>query len=130
MMVLSTVIQTLTMYLVNLFIRIHGNISDVGLFQAGMQITNISIDLVFTAMAGDFYPRLAAICKDKEQANVLVNQQAEVASLICTPILIGMLTFCPVLIQIFLSIYFHRHNRIYNKHSDELIQRSHHITKK
>lgn len=106
MMVLSTVIQTLTMYLVNLFIRIHGNISDVGLFQAGMQITNISIDLVFTAMAGDFYPRLAAICKDKEQANVLVNQQAEVASLICTPILIGMLTFCPVLIQIFLSSEF------------------------
>lgn len=106
MMVLSTVIQTLTMYLVNLFIRIHGNISDVGLFQAGMQITNISINLVFTAMASDFYPRLAAICKDREQANILVNQQAEVASLICMPILIGMLTFCPLLIQIFLSSEF------------------------
>ena len=106
MMVLSTVIQTLTMYLVNLFIRIHGNISDVGLFQAGMQITNISIDLVFTAMAGDFYPRLAAICKDREQMNILVNQQVEVAALICSPILVGMITFCPILIQIFLSADF------------------------
>ena len=106
MMVLSSVIQTLTMYIVNLFIRIHGNISDVGLFQAGMQITNISIDLVFTAMAGDFYPRLAAICGDRKQTSLLVNQQVEVASLICSPILMGMILFCPLLIQIFLSAEF------------------------
>lgn len=103
MMVLSSVVQTLTMYLVNLFIRIHGNMSDVGLFQAGMQITNISLGLVFTAMAGDYYPRLASICKDRIKANELVNQQAEIAALISTPILLGMITFCPLLIRIFLS---------------------------
>lgn len=106
MMVLSSVVQTLTMYLVNLFIRGYGNMADVGLFQAGMQITNISLELVFTAMAGDYYPRLAAICKDKVKANELVNQQAEVAALISTPILVGMITFCPILIRIFLSSEF------------------------
>lgn len=106
MMVLSSVVQTLTMYLVNLFIRIHGNMADVGLFQAGMQITNISLGLVFTAMAGDYYPRLAAICKDRIKANELVNQQAEIAALISTPILLGMITFCPLLIRIFLSADF------------------------
>lgn len=106
MMVLSSVVQTLTMYLVNLFIRIHGNMSDVGLFQAGMQITNISLGLVFTAMAGDYYPRLAAICKDRIKANELVNQQAEIAALISTPILLGMIIFCPILIRLFLSTEF------------------------
>lgn len=106
MMVLSSVVETLTMYCVNLFIRIHGNMADVGLFQAGMQITNISLGLVFTAMAGDYYPRLAAICKDRNKANELVNQQAEIAALISTPILLGMITFCPLLIRIFLSAEF------------------------
>lgn len=106
MMVLSSVVETLTMYCVNLFIRIHGNMADVGLFQAGMQITNISLGLVFTAMAGDYYPRLAAISTDRIKANELVNQQAEIAALISTPILLGMITFCPLLIKLFLSAEF------------------------
>jgi len=103
MIVLSTVIETLTMYVTNSFIRSYGTIADVGLFQAGMQITNVSIGLVYTAMAGDYYPRLSSICENRTDTIQLVNQQAEIATLISTPILLCMMTFTPLLIRIFLS---------------------------
>lgn len=106
MMMLGTIVQTMTIYLTNMFIRSHGDLHDVGLFQAGMSITAISIDMVYNAMAGDFYPRLSAICDDKEQAEKLINQQAEMAVLLTTPIIIGMLIFAPLLIRIFLSSEF------------------------
>lgn len=106
MMMLGTIVQTMTMYFTNMFIRSHGDLHDVGLFQAGMSITAISIDMVYNAMAGDFYPRLSAICDNKEQAEKLINQQAEMAVLLTTPIIIGMLIFAPLLIRIFLSSEF------------------------
>ena len=106
MMMLGTIVQTMTMYFTNMFVRSHGNLHDVGLFQAGMSITAVSIDMVYNAMAGDFYPRLSSICDDKEQAENLINQQAEMAVLLTTPIIIGMLIFAPLLIRIFLSSEF------------------------
>lgn len=106
MMMLGTIVQTLTMYFTNMFIRSNGDLSDVGLFQAGMSITAVSIDMVYNAMAGDFYPRLSAICDDKKQAEKLINQQAEMAALLTTPIIIGMLIFAPSLIRLFLSSEF------------------------
>lgn len=106
MMMLGTIVQTMTMYFTNMFIRHYGNLNDVGLFQAGMSITAISIDMIYNAMAGDFYPRLSAICNNKEEAEKLINQQAEMALLLSTPIIIGMIIFAPILIRIFLSSEF------------------------
>ncbi|MCG6188447.1 oligosaccharide flippase family protein [Maribellus maritimus] len=103
MLVIAGFAETLAMYLVNIFIRNAGNIEDVGLFQAGMQITNVSISLVYTAMAGDYFPRLSAICHRTGEMNKLVNQQAVIAALISTPILMMMITFVSLLIQVFLS---------------------------
>lgn len=106
MMVMASVVEYLTMFIVNTYVRSYGSIADVGLFQAGMQITNVSIGLVYTAMATDYFPRLSAICKNKGKVGELVNQQAEIAALISTPILIGMMIFTPLLIRLFLSAEF------------------------
>ncbi len=106
MMMLATVVQTTISYITNLFIRNYGDLADVGLYQAGMMITALSIDMVYNAMAGDFYPRLSAICHDREKANVFINQQAEIATLICTPILLCLIAFIPMLIRLFLSAEF------------------------
>lgn len=106
MMVMASVVEYLAMFVVNTYVRSYGSIADVGLFQAGMQITNVSIGLVYTAMATDYFPRLSAICKNKEKVGELVNQQAEIAALISTPILIGMMIFTPLLIRLFLSAEF------------------------
>ena len=106
MMVLGMAIQTLTMYFTNIFIRSHGDIHDVGLFQAGMSITAVSIDMVYNAMAGDFYPRLSAVCDDSEKVRNLINQQAEMAVILTTPIILIMLNFVSLFIQFLLSFDF------------------------
>ena len=62
--------------------------------------------MVYNAMAGDFYPRLSAVCNDRNKSNDLINQQAEVATLVCTPILVCMIAFVPLLIRLFLSSEF------------------------
>ena len=106
MLVLASVVHTAIAYLTNLFIRNYGDLADVGFYQAGMAITTISIDMVYNAMAGDFYPRLSAVCNDRNKSNDLINQQAEVATLVCTPILVCMIAFVPLLIRLFLSSEF------------------------
>lgn len=103
MMVLGQTIASLTMFGINIFIRRQGGVGDVGLFQAGMQMTDMSIGLVYTAMAADFFPRLTAVCADRGKTNETVNQQAEVATIVSTPILMGMILFAPLLIRLFLS---------------------------
>lgn len=106
MMVLASIMETFAMYIVSMYIRSKGDAGDVGLFQAALQITNVSVGLVYTAMAGDYYPRLSAVCGVRSKVNELVNQQAEIAAIITAPILIGLMIFSPFLIRILLSSEF------------------------
>lgn len=110
--VLGDLIYTSAIFLVNMFIRSNGSISDVGLFQAAMQITNSSIGLVFAAMAGDFYPRLVAIRNNWNEISSIASKQAEIAVLLCTPIIAGMIVFSPLLINVFFSKSFIQVNDI------------------
>jgi len=75
-------------YLVRIFISHTGGVAQVGLYNAGFAIVNTYVGLVFTAMATDYYPRLAGVANDRKKSNLAINQQAEVAILILAPIII------------------------------------------
>lgn len=100
MITLSGLVMQLVTSLVNIFIRKFGTIEDVGLYSAGWSITNQYVGLVFTAMAVDYFPRLAGLSHDNEKMSRAVNQQAEIAILILGPIMILYLTSLPFLIKI------------------------------
>ena len=102
-MMLSISIGSFTGYLLNNFIINSGSVADLGLYQAGMSITSQSIGLVFSAMAIDYYPRLAAVSEDNGKVREMVNQQGEVTLLIATPILLMLVITAPIVIQILLS---------------------------
>ena len=102
-MMLSISIGSFTGYLLNNFIINSGSVADLGLYQAGMSITSQSIGLVFSAMAIDYYPRLAAVSDDNGKVRDMVNQQGEVTLLIATPILLMLVITAPLVIQILLS---------------------------
>jgi O-antigen/teichoic acid export membrane protein len=102
-MMITSLMGTLTILLINTFITRKGSLTDVGLYQAGMNITNQSIGLVFTAMSVDYFPRLSAVCKDNQKVGNLANQQAEIMLLIVTPILLLLIISAPLLIRILLS---------------------------
>ena len=102
-MSVSSVLTLLFSYLLMGFIRYQGDLETVGLFTAGFAIINTYVGMVFDAMIKDFYPRLSAVSNDNTKCSLIVNQQAEVGTLIISPMLIGCLVFMPMVIWLLYS---------------------------
>lgn len=103
-LMVSTLLGTFTQFLLNAYVRyISGSEYDVGLLQSATSITNQYVGLVFSAMAVDYFPRLAAICSDKLKLNQAVNQQIEIVQLIATPLVIAIIVTTPLIIKILLT---------------------------
>lgn len=108
-MMFSGFLVTLVSYATNLFISRTGGLSDVGMYSAAWTISGQYVGLIFTAMATDFFPRLAGLNNDGRAQRHAVNQQAEIALLILGPMLVFLIAFAPLVIRIlytpeFLSI--------------------------
>ena len=89
----SSVITLGIAYVVRIYINNVGGLKDVGLFTAGFAIINTYVGMVFSAMASDYYPRLASVTTDNDKAKTIINEQSEIAILILSPILILFLVF-------------------------------------
>ena len=100
LMTMSSFTNMFASYLINAFISRSGGVADVGLYQAGWNITSKYIGLVFTAMITDYFPRLSKINDDLKKIREVLNQQAELALLILGPILIILLSTTPFVIHI------------------------------
>lgn len=79
----------------------------LGHFQAAWTIGMTYIGFVLGAMATDYYPRLSASIQDREATARLVNEQTEVALLLCAPVLLLMLGLAPWVIALLYSAEFH-----------------------
>lgn len=77
-----------------------------GHFEAAWAISMTYIGFVLTAMGADYYPRLTAAVADRASANRLVNEQAEVALILAAPVLVGIVSFAPVVIHLLYSAEF------------------------
>ncbi len=90
-------------YIIRIFINRQGGINDVGLFNAGFAIINTYVGMVFSSMSTDYYPRLSSVANDNAKSGTLINQQAEVAVLILSPILTIFFIFINWVIVLFYS---------------------------
>jgi len=102
----SSLLGLLVAYLILVYIRSKGGEVEAGFYAAGMAILNTYVGLIFNAMSTDYYPRLAAICDDLLQVVKTVFEQAFVAILLITPIVIVFIAFAPLLIRILYSSEF------------------------
>lgn len=82
------------------------NIESVGYFQAAWSISMTYISFVLGAMAADYYPRLTQKITNQNDANLLVNEQTEIAIIFAAPVLLGMLAFAPLVINLLYSSEF------------------------
>lgn len=78
----------------------------LGQFQAAWAIGMTYLGFVLGAMGTDYYPRLTAAIRDTATATRLVNEQTEVALLLCAPVLLAMLGLAPWVIQLLYSAEF------------------------
>ena len=100
---LSGLITTLVAYLAQLFIRHTGGLEQVGFYMAGFMIINTYIGMVFNAMQTDYFPRLSGLVGEPEKLQNAVFEQAIVALLLITPIIILFLTLAPMAITLLFS---------------------------
>jgi len=99
----AQILGNLSTYFVNWFIRYNGSIDDVGLYQATTSITTQYVAFVFSAMAVDYYPRLAAISNDNVAVKQAANQQAEIVMLVAAPIILVLMATAPFVVRILLT---------------------------
>ncbi|MDP3197164.1 O-antigen translocase [Tabrizicola sp.] len=78
----------------------------LGQFQAASAIGMTYLGFVLSAMGTDYYPRLTAAIGDRTTATRLVNEQTEVALLLCAPVLLAMLGLAPWVIHLLYSAEF------------------------
>lgn len=93
MLSLSGITMVAASHLIRMFIVRYGNITDVGLYNAGFSIVSVYVGMVFTAMSTDYFPRLSGISKEVKKYNPLINQQSETAILLLSPLICTFLIF-------------------------------------
>lgn len=78
----------------------------LGYFQASWTISMTYIGFVLSAMGADYYPRLTANIHESEKATKIVNEQASVAILLSSPVMLAMISLAPFLITLLYSTEF------------------------
>lgn len=106
MISLSGIINAGASYILGIYIRNIGGVEQVGLYNACFAIINIYTGMVFSAMATDYYPRLSAVAQSNEKSKEVINQQAEIAILILSPVILIFLVFINWVIIILYSTKF------------------------
>jgi O-antigen/teichoic acid export membrane protein len=105
-MTITVIMTTLSSYVTSAFIGRTGGVDQVGLYNAGWSIILQSTDLVFTAMATDYFPRLSALNIDNSRMSRLVNQQTEMAVIILAPLCILLIAIMPIVIKLLYTTAF------------------------
>lgn len=100
MLTMSGFLTLLSTYLVQIYISKTGGLEQLGFYNAGFTLLNSYVGIIFTVMATDYFPRLAAICDENEKVRTSVIQQAFVSILIITPIIVLFLILAPLIIKI------------------------------
>ncbi len=103
---LSGLVTMLGFLVVRVMVQREIGTDALGHFQAAWAISATYLGFVLTAMTMDYAPRLTAAIDDPAAARRLVNEQAEVALLLCAPVLLLMIGCAPWVIHMLYSVEF------------------------
>lgn len=99
----ATLLQTITSFTVNAFIRYKGGLADVGMFSAGSYILTGYFGVITTALMTDYYPRIAAVNQDNTKLQDELNKQSMVSVVLCCPLIVLFIALMPLFIKILYS---------------------------
>lgn len=102
LMIASFVITAFDL-IVSAFIRSEGGLSDVGFYQAGSTIITGYFGIITTAMATDYYPRVAAVNGDNKQLEIELNRQSEIGLILIFPLAVLFTSVTPLILHFLYS---------------------------
>ena len=88
-------------YLIKLYLQTKVSDTEVlGLYVVSSVLLISYVGMIFNAMGGDFYPRLASVQDDNKKIRELVNDQIEIAMLLITPCILLFYFLAPLIIRL------------------------------
>lgn len=110
---LQYLMATVVMWIIRNYVSNVGGLDDVGLYGAGTAIVTSYIGLVFSAIATDYFPRLAAT-KSNEEMEIAVRTQVELTLLLLAPLVVAFLVYIkPVIILLYSNKFLPIENMLY-----------------
>jgi antigen flippase len=103
---ITGIMATITLYVVRSFLLKKMNIDAVGCFQAAWMIATMYLGIILNGMLADFFPRLTEVNTNNSAINRLINEQLEIAFLVASPMIIGIIVFAHLIITILYSAKF------------------------
>lgn len=100
---LGSLASIMAIYGIQIFVTNKGGIDEVGFYNAAFIIINAYVGVIFNAMSKDYFPRLSSIVSEQNKMLNVVNQQAYVAILLLTPVIVIFLAFIPTIISVLLT---------------------------
>lgn len=98
------IVNSVTAYLLRIFISREGGVDAVGLYNAAFAIANTYIGMVLMSMTTDYIPRLSSCMGDKKQICELVNKQIVILCILVLPLAAAFMVFIkPVVILLYSS---------------------------
>lgn len=85
------------------FLNVEGDLDTVGLYNAGYLLAITYAGMIFSSMESDYYPRLAAVNKDIDKVNNVMNSQAEVSVLLVAPMMCAFILCLPLIVPLLFS---------------------------
>jgi PST family polysaccharide transporter len=99
----SGLMMTGAAYAIRVFIVRKLGLDEAGLYQSAWTLGGMYVGVILGAMGTDFYPRLAAVAKDDDECNRLVNEQIQIGVLLAVPGVIATLALAPLVITLLYS---------------------------
>ncbi len=90
-------------FMIRSYLNYTGELSVVGLYNAGYVMTMTYAGMVFSAMETDYFPRLSGIKTFGAEMNRTVNHQIEVSLLLVSPLLVFFIVTLPILLPLLYS---------------------------
>lgn len=101
--VLAGVLGSGAEFVVRSYLNTSGQLTAVGLYNAGYVMTMTYAGMVFSAMETDYFPRLSGVPSLGARLNQVVNHQMEVSLLLVSPLLVLFVVLLPVLLPLLYS---------------------------
>lgn len=71
-----------------------------GLYQAGYTLVNTYVGMIFTAIAMEYYPRLASVAVHPRRCEVIVTHEIKIALWILLPVIVLFIVFKSLIVKI------------------------------
>ena len=87
-MTVSMALTLLASYVFAVWLFHQGGDKAVGIYQSGYTLVNSYVGMIFTAIAMEYYPRLAAVAKSRMRTELVVSHEIKIALLVLMPVIV------------------------------------------